>query len=207
MKKQYIKTSAINSLIKSSLNKAISYEEYRDQVVQYAKNRTSSNPTPSVAHTQYTILNNSRMKRLDRTLKIEDQVINKLKTYSEKVTWLVLTESWCGDAAQVLPVINKLATTAENIDLRILYRDENTELMDHFLTNESRSIPKLIAFDTNKQEVLNEWGPYPQVLSEKIKNFKDIHGSLTPKFKEEIQIWYNKNKGKSIALDLLKLID
>ena len=207
MNKQYIKNSAINSLIKSSLNKAISYEEYRDQVVQYAKNRTSSNPTPSEAHYQYTILNNSRMKRLDRTLKIEDQVINKLKTYSEKVTWLVLTESWCGDAAQVLPVINKLATTAENIDLRILYRDENTELMDHFLTNKSRSIPKLIAFDTSKQEVLKEWGPYPQVLSEKIKNFKDIHGSLTPKFKEEIQIWYNKNKGKSIALDLLKLID
>lgn len=206
MKKKYIKNSAINSLINTSLNKAITYEEYRDQVVLFVKNFTSSNPTSSAADTQYTILNNSRMKRLDRTLKIEDQVINKLKTYSKKVTWLVLTESWCGDAAQVLPVINKLATTAENIDLRILYRDENTELMNHFLTNESRSIPKLIAFDTNKQEVLNEWGPYPQILSEKIKKFKDIHGSLTPKFKEEIQIWYNKNKGKSIALDLLKLI-
>ena len=206
MKKKYIKNSAINSLINTSLNKAITYEEYRDQVVLFVKNFTSSNPTSSAADTQYTILNNSRMKRLDRTLKIEDQVINKLKTYSKKVTWLVLTESWCGDAAQVLPVINKLATTAENIDLRILYRDENTELMNHFLTNESRSIPKLIAFDTNKQEVLNEWGPYPQILSEKIKKFKDIHGSLTPKFKKEIQIWYNKNKGKSIALDLLKLI-
>ena len=196
-----------NSLVKESLKKAINYKEYRDQVAVHVENGTSSGPYQSEALSNYTLLNNSRMKRLDKTLKIDEQISEKFQDYNKNVTWLVLTESWCGDAAHAMPVMNKLAEQSKNLDFKVLHRDEHEELMNRFLTNGTMSIPKLIAFDNETQEVINDWGPSPTTVINKTKEFKAAHGTLTPEFKKEIQVWYNKNKGKCIASDLLKLID
>jgi len=196
-----------NSLVKESLSKAISYQDYRGQVATHVENGTSSGPDKSEALSNYTLLNNSRMKRLDATMKIEEDVLEKFQQYDKNVTWLVLTESWCGDAAHAMPVMNKLVEQAKNLDFKILYRDENEELMNRFLTNGTMSIPKLIAFDNETQEVINDWGPSPLIIMNKTKDFKAAHDLLTTEFKKEIQIWYNQNKGKCIARDLLKLIE
>ena len=196
-----------NSLVKESLSKAFSYKDYRGQVATHVENGTSSGPDKSEALSNYTLLNNSRMKRLDKTIKIEEDVLEKFQQYHKNVTWLVITESWCGDAAHTLPVMNKLVGQAKNLDLRILYRDENEELMNRFLTNGTMSIPKLIVFDNETKEVINDWGPAPLIIMNKTKHFKATHATLTTEFKKEIQIWYNQNKGKCIAGDLLKLIE
>ena len=196
-----------NSLVKESLSKAFSYKDYRGQVATHVENGTSSGPDKSEALSNYTLLNNSRMKRLDKTIKIEEAVLEKFQQYHKNVTWLVITESWCGDAAHTLPVMNKLVGQAKNLDLRILYRDENEELMNRFLTNGTMSIPKLIVFDNETKEVINDWGPAPLIIMNKTKHFKATHATLTTEFKKEIQIWYNQNKGKCIAGDLLKLIE
>ncbi len=196
-----------NTLVKESLKKAISYQEYREQVATHVENGTSTGPFQSKALSNYTLLNNSRMKRLDKTLKIDENISEKFQEYQKNITWLVLTESWCGDAAHSIPVMNKLVEKAKNIDFKLLYRDENEELMNLFLTNGSMSIPKLIAFDNETQEVINDWGPSPAIIKNKTKEFKTAHGTLSPEFKKEIQVWYNQNKGKCIASDLLKLID
>lgn len=196
-----------NSLVKESLKKAISYKEFREQVATHTENGTSSGPYQSEALSNYTLLNNSRMKRLDKTLIIDENVSEKFQEYQKNVTWLVLTESWCGDAAHSMPVMNKLVEKTKNIDFKVLHRDENEELMNLFLTNGTMSIPKLIAFDNETQEVINDWGPSPSIVINKTKEFKAAHGTLTPEFKKEIQVWYNQNKGKCIASDLLRLID
>jgi thiol-disulfide isomerase/thioredoxin len=196
-----------NSLVKESLSKAFSYQDYREQVATHVEYGTSSGPDKSEALSNYTLLNNSRMKRLDKTMKIEEDVLEKFKQYHKNVTWLVLTESWCGDAAHAMPVMNKLVEQAKNLDFKILYRDENKELMNRFLTNGTMSIPKLIAFDNETQEVINDWGPSPLMIMNKTKDFKAANATLTTEFKKEIQIWYNQNKGKCIARDLLKLIE
>ena len=196
-----------NSLVKESLSKAFSYKDYRGQVATHVENGTSSGPDKSEVLSNYTLLNNSRMKRLDATMKIEEDVLEKFQQYHKNVTWLVLTESWCGDAAHAMPVMNKLVEQAKNLDFKILYRDENEELMNRFLTNGTMSIPKLIAFDNETQEVIKDWGPSPLIIMNKTKDFKAAHATLTTEFKKEIQIWYNQNKGKCIARDLLKLIE
>ena len=184
-----------NSLVKESLSKAFSYKDYRGQVATHVENGTSSGPDKSEALSNYTLLNNSRMKRLDATIKIEEDVLEKFQQYHKNVTWLVLTESWCGDAAHAMPVMNKLVEQAKNLDFKILYRDENEELMNRFLTNGTMSIPKLIAFDNETQEVIKDWGPSPLIIMNKTKDFKAAHATLTTEFKKEIQIWYNQNKG------------
>lgn len=195
-----------NTIIKSSLKNAINYKIYRELTQLHVENKTSSNESPSEVFTQFTALNHSRMKRLDKTLKFSEDITKPFKNFKGNITWLVITESWCGDAAQALPVLNKLSEISSGIDLKIVLRDKNIELMNKFLTRGSMSIPKLIAIDNDKKEIVGTWGPRPTLATQMVEDFKKENGSLTPEFKKELQVWYNKDKGQNMVEDLVKLI-
>ncbi|WP_343488097.1 thioredoxin family protein [Allomuricauda sp. d1] len=198
------KTDAL--IINDRVQSALTYSEYRDLVSELAGNGATTGLEQKESLIEYTLLNNRRMARWDKTLKIPVEVTKKIKALNRKVLWLVLTESWCGDASPALPVMNKLSEINPNIDLKILLRDENLELMDRFLTNGSRSIPKLIVVDKQTEEVIGEWGPRPSVATKMAENYKKEHGVLTPEFKQDLQVWYNKNKGQNILKDLVQLL-
>ena len=72
--------------------------------------------------------------------------------------WLVISEGWCGDAAQNMPVVEKIVDEMPNVEIRYVLRDENLELMDQYLTNGGRSIPKALFVDTETFEVLGRLG-------------------------------------------------
>ena len=147
------------------------------------------------------------MKRWDKTIKVSHEVVDKVVGFKHNVTWLVLTESWCGDAAHIIPVLHKIAELNKNIDLKLILRDENDALMSRFLTNGGRAIPKLIMIDNESGEVLNTYGPRPTEATQLVNEYKDLHGQLTPEFKEDLQHWYNKNKGQNIIDDLITLLE
>jgi hypothetical protein len=189
-----------------ALKNAITYTEYRDLVINHAANETSTGPEQSEALNEYTQLNNARMRRLDKTLKLSEDAIETFKNFKTKQTWIVLTESWCGDAAQSIPAMNIVANLAPAIDLKLLLRDDNLALMDAFLTNGGRSIPKLILFDNETQKVLGDWGPRPTKAAKMVADYKAEHGTLTPEFKKDLQVWYTKDKGQNIFEDLALLI-
>jgi len=147
------------------------------------------------------------MKRWNKTLKISDEMTQSIVDFSGDVTWLVLTESWCGDAAHLLPIMNKVASLNSNISLRTVLRDENPELMNAYLTNGARSIPKLIMVDNNSGEVLGTYGPRPKILNKMVREYKELHGKLTAEFKEELQVWYNKDKGQTTITELVSFLD
>ncbi|MEO9891438.1 thioredoxin family protein [Aurantibacter sp.] len=193
-------------LIKEGLQKAVSYQDYRALVAQLAEDGKSTGPEQSEALANYTQLNNRRMKRWDKTLKFNEEAIAEIKQTNTKTTWLVLTESWCGDASPALPVINKIAELNSNITLKIILRDKNVDLMNRFLTNGGMSIPKLISIDESTQEVNGEWGPRSKAATKLVEDHKLVNGGILPEFKEELQVWYNKDKGQSILNDLLKII-
>lgn len=192
--------------IERGLEKAISYQEYRDLVSGLIVDKKSTGPNQSEDLLNYSILNDRRMKRLDKTIKLTENTIAKTKALKEPQTWLVITEGWCGDAAQNLPVINKIAALNEKIHLKLVLRDENLELMDEFLTNGGRSIPKLVALDADNN-VLNSWGPRPTVATNMVADYKAAHGSLDAQFKEDLQVWYNKDKGISLQEDFLEFLN
>lgn len=202
-----VQLSAATTLVKQSLKKAISYPEYRELVAKHVQNETSTGPLQTKELIEYTLLNNSRMRRLDKTIGIPSEIIQRFKNYKGKQTWLVISESWCGDAAQSMPVMHKLAETSEGISMKIVLRDENPELINAFLTKGSKSIPKLIAFDPETNCILGEWGPRPSFATKMVTDFKDENGLLTAAFKEDLQIWYNKDKGENIAHDLALLLN
>ena len=193
-------------IIEESLNRSISYEEYRILVSDLTAQGRSTGETQTEYLSNYTMLNDRRMKRLDKTIKLDDDTVEKAKNFEGNVTWLVLTESWCGDAAQTMPVMQKIANLNQGINFKVVLRDENDELMDRFLTNGSKSIPKLIVVDNNTHEVLNTWGPRPSEAAKMVNEFKEEHGVLTSEFKQDLQVWYNKDKGQNTAQDLIDLM-
>lgn len=129
-----METLALDEIIESSLQNSISYEEYSDLLQTYAREEKTTGPTRSEDLVHYTKLNAQRSKRITKTVQLNEQLVAGLSNISEKHTWLLITESWCGDAANSVPVIAKLAEINAAIDLKMVLRDENTALMDQFLT-------------------------------------------------------------------------
>ena len=193
-------------LIQEGINGALSYSDYRNLVADLASKGKSTGPQQTEALTNYTQLNDRRMKRWDKTLKFDEVSVEKISKVDRKITWLVLTESWCGDASPALPVMHKMATLNSNINLKIILRDENVALMHQFLTNEAMSIPKLIAIDDATKEVIGDWGPRSAAATQLVEAYKTEHGALTAEFKQDLQLWYNKDKGQSVLHDLLALL-
>lgn len=201
---QTIKTQ--EQLLTEALDTSISYDTYRALVSNHVASETSTGPNQTEALSNYTKLNDARMRRLDKTTKISESAQELFSHYEKKVTWLVLTESWCGDAAQSMPVLNKIAAIAPHVDFKVALRDEHVDLMQHFLTNGGMSIPKLIAIDNASKVVLGEWGPRPAVATQMVADYKAEHGALTPEFKQDLQVWYTKDKGVSIVEDIERLL-
>ena len=134
----------MKSIIENSLSQSHSYVDYRNYIKDLLKEGKSTGKEQSEALTHYSELNEARMNRLEKTVKISTEIIQKLNQLNGDYIWLVIAEGWCGDAAQILPVIYKMAELSERIDLKIVFRDENEDLMNLFLSNGTKSIPKLI---------------------------------------------------------------
>ncbi|TPV34645.1 thioredoxin family protein [Paucihalobacter ruber] len=197
---------SLDHIIKASLKTALTYKEYSELISDLVAIEASSGVDASPALVEYTKLNQKRMARWDKTITISDGVKSRIQSFDKHVTWLVLTETWCGDAAHVIPIINKVAELNPNISLKLVFRDEHPELMDRFLTNGGKSIPKLIMIDNDTNEVVNTFGPRPSEATAMVEDFKSTHGSLTDEFKGQLQAWYNKNKGQNIIEDLLVML-
>lgn len=196
----------LKNLLKNSLKKSSSYSKYRADVGQLVINRSTSGSDKTEDLIEYTLLNDRRMKRWDKSIKVTDLMKERVANFKGDVTWLVITESWCGDAAHVIPAINKIAELSDHITLKLIYRDQNEDLMNHFLTNGSKSIPKLIMIDNPSGHVLGTFGPRPSGATQLVMDHKKKHGSLTPDFKEELQHWYNSDKGQNTIENLLTLL-
>ncbi|MGY0391527.1 thioredoxin family protein [Bizionia sp. KMM 8389] len=201
-----ISNTQISDIIKTSLETSMSYPEYRELVKDLVATESATGADQSAAMVNYTMLNDRRMKRWDKTIKVSDEALQRLANFKDQVTWVVLTESWCGDAAHVIPAMAKLAALNTNITLKLVLRDSNDALMSQFLTNGGKSIPKLVMVDSEIQEVLNTYGPRPVTATKMVADYKAAHGTLTPEFKEDLQGWYNKDKGQSAINDLLNLL-
>lgn len=194
-----------DNLIKNSLLKAIDYNNYRNLIKTLISEGKSTGPNQTEDLLQYSILNDKRMDRLDKKIALSEETANSLHQLNKKYTFLVISEGWCGDAAQILPILNKVAEGSKHIDLKIVLRDENEELMNNFLTNGGKSIPKVIILDEEKN-VINSWGPRPLVATKMVIDYKEKHGVLDDNFKKDLQIWYNKDKGKSTQEDIITIL-
>ncbi len=200
-----METLALDVIISNSLPNSISYQEYSDLLRKYADEGLTTGPNQNEDLIHYTKLNVQRGKRISKTVQLLPELVKKISEIDQKQTWLLITESWCGDAANSVPVMAKLAEINDSTDLRIVLRDENLELMDQFLTRGGRSIPKLIVLNADNQ-VQFAWGPRPEPAQELYDAWKNSDDDVPYKeFQVELQKWYNQDGGSSLQTELLKL--
>lgn len=192
--------------IAESLQKSYSYLKYRTIVSQLIAEGKSSGNEQSEELLHYSDLNDTRMNRLDKKMVLSEENIQKLFSLQKKYVWLVISEGWCGDAAQILPIVNKMASIATNIELKIAFRDENDALISSFLTNGAKSIPKLIVLDAETLSVLGNWGPRPKGASDFISSYKRQYGLIDEAAKTQLQLWYLHDKGLGTQGELADLI-
>lgn len=190
----------LKQIIANSLNQSYSAEEYQTILNNFAsEGKTSGEQKEDLIY--YTKLNAQRSKRIGKTSVINPDLESKIKTMP-KQTWLLITETWCGDAANSVPLIAKLAELNPLIDLRIVLRDENLELMDQFLTKGGRSIPKLIALDEDLN-VQFDWGPRPKDAQDLYWGWREREDREPYKeFQVTLQKWYNDNKSGAIQEEI-----
>ena len=187
------------------IDRSISFNEYYELVEKLANEGRTTGDDQSQAMIDYTKLNFSRIKRILKTTDAIPEITETLACFNEKITWLVIAESWCGDAAQNVPVMQIMAEVNPNITVRVILRDENPELMNQYLTNGGKSIPKLICLDENLNE-LGTWGPRPQILQDWLKKEKANPTMEMSALKEQFQVWYTKDKGQTLQKEMLLLM-
>lgn len=192
-------------IIQESLLNSVSYPTYRNMIEKWTQEGKTSGVEQQQELINYTALNEKRYKRLDKSIVIPEEKANFFKNYTKSVTLLVITESWCGDAAQIVPVVNKIAELNPKIMLKLVFRDENEALMNLFLTNGAKAIPVVVFLDL-ENNVLNHWGSRPSIATQMVEDYKAAHGKLSAEFKEELQKWYNQDKGNNIVDDFIKIL-
>lgn len=191
--------------LREYFDKGITYEEYMAafENAVHAKRTSGSIQTEELIH--YTALNLVRSKRVFKHTEIQADLLGILNKLNKKINIICITEFWCGDSSQITPAVELIAQKTDMLEIKYLFRDENIELMDRYLTNGGRSIPKYILFDAETGTEIAIWGPRP-IDAQKV--FEGLKASKTPydEIKETVQRWYNADKTHSLQKDWTLLL-
>jgi len=180
------------------------YQTYRALIDQLLLEGKATGDVTYDLH--YTKMNVQRMSRVDKTVSLTEEFTSVIESLKENYKFLVITEGWCGDAAQIVPVFNKIATASSGkIDLKFVLRDKNLPLIDAHLTNGGRAIPVLIVLNENADKVLATWAPRPQVLQVLLKEWKSETTEMTI-LAEKLHGWYAKDKTLSTQAELIEVL-
>ncbi|HEX6965799.1 MAG TPA: thioredoxin family protein [Gemmatimonadaceae bacterium] len=136
---------------------------------------------------------------------VPDEYVERVSAHPGSWHLLVLSEDWCGDAVNTVPVIARLAELAPNLDCRILGRDANPDLMDTHLTGgTSRSIPIAILLDDHYDEH-GWWGPRPRPLQQWVLS----EGRALPKPDRyrETRRWYARDRGLTTLEEVVGMVE
>lgn len=179
-------------------------------------------PKADDPYLSYYAINNQRVKRLRKTTQLDTDTLNALRSLftsapavqhggeantrtDHKRYWLVINEFWCGDGAQITPVIESFTNASGGgLETRVVFRDEHPALIDAFLTNGSRSVPKIIQL--NEQfEVLGSWGPRPKAAQDLVVQLKS-NPEKAGNYSEWLHKWYADDHQRSTQKELLAFV-
>jgi hypothetical protein len=190
------------------LKEAMTYNEYKSLIEKLLKEGKTTGTTQNAELVNFTELNQQRMNRVEKQFKIRSGLENALQKLNQHLTWLILAEAWCGDCAQNIPALAKIAEYSNNkIHLKIIISSEYPEVLDNYLTNGTRSIPKLISFDDHINELF-VWGPRPFPAQEILYHYKENKDKMSwDDFEKKLHFWYAKDKSVTLQEELAAHID
>ena len=195
----------ISKIQASQLTNSFTFESYKELMQALVAAGKTSGPDQREDLIHYTELNAKRMKRIEKTTILKEELKNLISSIQEPMTWVLISEAWCGDAAQIVPVLGKIAAESELIDLQIILRDEHLDIMDQYLTNGGRSIPKLICLDQENREIF-VWGPRPAAIQQVVNDTKAEGITDHAVLVERIQYAYNEDQTHSIQQEISDIL-
>lgn len=196
----------MKNTFEAALEKSISFNQYTELFEQLVHEGKTTGKHQLEGYVAFTKLNLTRYKRALKQIKLSQTSLQSLKSVTEPLTLLILTEAWCGDASQVLPVIQLIDDVADNITVKLVLRDEHEELMNQFLTNGGKAIPKVIILD-KQNNLLNSWGPRPSALQKQVIAFKTENPTSTSlDVAGLVQKWYAEDRGEKVQQELILLL-
>ncbi|RYU81068.1 thioredoxin family protein [Hymenobacter persicinus] len=188
------------------LASAYSYAAYRQLIDELLAEGKTTGPQQSEELTDYTKLNVQRMRRLDKTVQLLPAVQAALQNLTQRYVWLIITEGWCGDASQIVPVLEAIAqASGGRITTHYVLRDEHPDLMDRYLTNGARSIPKLLVLRADTLTEVTHWGPRPAPAQKLLLDLK-ARGATHEEYAEQVHGWYAHDKTQTTQGELLALL-
>ena len=191
--------------IEDIVNHGLTYSEYRQHIGSLLAEGKTTGKMQTSKLVDFTRLNVQRMNRLDKTITIPAGAAARLKGITGPVVWLVVGDAWCGDCAQTIPVINKMAeVNKDKTALRIVSRDSYPELTEYY---HAASIPKLLFINRQFMQVTGMWGPRPQPAQNIMLKWKESKGKIAwEDFEKELHLWYSKDRGLTTINELVNLI-
>lgn len=183
------------------------YDQFLLWVSELVKEGKTSGIKQTEALASFTTLNYKRMQRIGKTLKKQNEVQEKLRHVVPQ-NWLIITEAWCGDSAQTLPVLAGIADASHGkISLSIILRGENPDWIQKYHTHGSHSIPKLVGFNEDGEELFS-WGPRPNMAQKLLMAWNNNpDGRSWDDFEKELHTWYAKDKTLSIQKEILESLN
>ncbi len=183
------------------------YQEFKTMVENLLSEGKVTGETQSEALFQTTEMNLHRVNRIEKKGVLEEGLVKAVEEVEKKYTWYVIVEGWCGDASQNVPFIEKIAGLSEKIDLKLLLRDENPEMINAYLTNGAKAIPKVVCVDTVTNKEVWTWGPRPQKIQDLVLDYKKENPEMVKAdFAKKLHVWYSRDKGKALQEEFLTLV-
>jgi hypothetical protein len=182
----------------------MNYEQYHALFDEVLNAEHPNPPYDKPSYFDYTKLNKARMKRWDKHLQLSDALKQQLKNISAPQQWIIITEPWCGDASHIVPFLVEMTKQNDLLSYDIVLRDSPPFLIEQYLTNGSKGIPKLVVRDANGNDLFT-WGPRPAGAQEVVMRNKAENGDLEA-LKIALQHWYNEDKGKEVCSEIGELL-
>lgn len=159
-------------------------------------------------------MNLIKMERLDKAARIMANTRFFMNGFKKDLIWLVLTHPRSEDAAQALPILNKMASLCPSIQLKIALPEAIEQ--DQKLAKISQlGFPKLIIAQAGESKILGTWGPRVVELEALIKEREEDLSKIEAgemlelaarQWGTRIQRWYAKDKTYSIQKELLEIL-
>lgn len=135
-----------------------------------------------------------------------DRAVERAREIGGEWKLLVLTEDWCGDASNTVPVLARFAEAAPNVEMRVVERDENPELMEQYLTDGGRAIPVAVVLD-DQLAPRGRWGPRPAELQDFVISEKEKGEMETSEIYRRARRWYARDGGRTTLRELLDVLE
>ncbi|MBL0282329.1 MAG: thioredoxin family protein [Chitinophagaceae bacterium] len=195
----------IDNILHNAIDTAMSYTAFYNMTSALVADNNTSGPVKSEERIQATKLNLQRLTRLNKTTQLLPEWSNLDITKTSNLQWVVITEAWCGDGSQLVPVMNKVAEKLE-ISFKVVLRDSHPDLIDRYLFRGTRSIPRLICFNAETGEELGNWGPRPAEAQQLVDD-SIAKGIPHDDWVINLQNWYNQNKTVSLQNELFSFVN